>query len=74
MFKTPLYDIHLALNAKIAPFGGWLIPIQYTGIIQEHNWTRAFAGIFDICHMGEFMLQADLAKSCLLYTSDAADE
>ncbi|MDO9572340.1 MAG: glycine cleavage system aminomethyltransferase GcvT [Candidatus Omnitrophota bacterium] len=63
MFKTPLYDIHLALNAKIAPFGGWLMPIQYTGIIQEHNWTRAFTGIFDICHMGEFMLQADLAKS-----------
>ena len=39
------------------------MPIQYTGIIQEHNWVRQSAGLFDICHMGEFMLQADLVKS-----------
>lgn len=41
------------------------MPIQYTGIIQEHNWTRANAGLFDICHMGEFVIQAELAKSNL---------
>lgn len=65
MLKTPLYDIHLSLNAKIAPFGGWLMPIQYSGIIEEHNWVRQNAGLFDICHMGEFIIQADLAKSNL---------
>ena len=65
MLKTPLYDIHLSLNAKIAPFGGWLMPIQYSGIIEEHNWVRKSAGLFDICHMGEFSIQADLSKSNL---------
>jgi len=39
------------------------MPIQYSGIIEEHNWVRKYAGLFDICHMGEFMVQADLAKS-----------
>ncbi|MDD5096965.1 MAG: glycine cleavage system aminomethyltransferase GcvT [Candidatus Omnitrophica bacterium] len=63
LFSTPLFEQHKKSGAKLAPFGGWLMPIQYTGIIQEHNWTRNFAGLFDICHMGEFMLQADLAKS-----------
>lgn len=59
MLKTPLYDIHLALGAKIAPFGGWLMPIQYEGILAEHAHTRNGACVFDICHMGEFMLEAD---------------
>jgi len=62
---TPLINQHKELNAKLAPFGGWLMPIQYDGIIAEHNWTRQSAGLFDICHMGEFMLEADLAKSNL---------
>ncbi len=41
------------------------MPIQYSGIIEEHNWTRSSAGLFDICHMGEFIVEADLAKSNL---------
>ncbi len=61
--QTPLLDQHKKLGAKLAPFGGWLMPIQYSGIIEEHNWVRKCAGLFDICHMGEFMVQADLAKS-----------
>ncbi|MDD5108239.1 MAG: glycine cleavage system aminomethyltransferase GcvT [Candidatus Omnitrophica bacterium] len=65
MLKTPLYDIHLALGAKIAPFGGWLMPIQYQGILAEHSHIRNAVGVFDICHMGEFMLEADLALSGL---------
>ncbi|MDD5771513.1 MAG: glycine cleavage system aminomethyltransferase GcvT [Candidatus Omnitrophica bacterium] len=61
--QTPLFDQHKKLGAKLAPFGGWLMPIQYSGIIEEHNWVRGSAGLFDICHMGEFMLEADLAVS-----------
>ena len=61
--STPLIEEHRKLGAKLAPFGGWLMPIQYSGIIDEHNWTRLSAGIFDICHMGEFVIEADLATS-----------
>lgn len=60
---TPLLEKHKNLGAKLAPFGGWLMPIQYSGIIEEHNWTRTNAGLFDICHMGEFAIEADLTKS-----------
>ncbi len=59
MLKTPLYENHISLGAKIAPFGGWLMPIQYQGILAEHLHTRKAVSVFDICHMGEFMLQAD---------------
>lgn len=63
--KTPLINEHERLGAKLAPFGGWLMPIQYSGIIAEHNWTRTEAGVFDICHMGEFMLRGDAVKTGL---------
>lgn len=62
---TPLLEMHKALNAKLAPFGGWLMPIQYTGIIAEHNWTRASCSLFDICHMGEFIFHGDCDKTNL---------
>ena len=65
MLKTPLYETHLALGAKMAPFGGWLMPIQYQGILDEHAQTRQSASVFDICHMGEFMLKADPVLSGL---------
>ncbi len=63
--KTPLYQKHLSLGAKLAPFGGWLMPIQYEGILAEHAHTRTKASVFDICHMGEFMLEADAQESGL---------
>jgi len=59
VLKTPLYNNHFALGAKIAPFGGWLLPIQYQGILAEHLYTRQAVSLFDICHMGEFILEAD---------------
>ncbi len=59
MLKTPLYNNHLSLGAKTAPFGDWLMPIQYQGILAEHAHTRQAVSLFDICHMGEFMLEAD---------------
>ena len=55
--KTPLYDNHVALNGKIVPFGGYLLPVQYeTGVIKEHMAVRTEAGLFDVSHMGELML------------------
>lgn len=63
--KTALYQEHEKLHAKLAPFGGWLMPIQYEGIIAEHNWTRQNASLFDICHMGEFKVYGDADKSGL---------
>jgi len=59
VLKTPLYEKHIALNAKMAPFGGWMMPIQYQGILAEHTHTRQAVSVFDICHMGEFLLQGD---------------
>jgi aminomethyltransferase len=50
--RTPLYDWHVAHQARIVPFAGWDMPVQYTGIIDEHTTVRTAAGIFDISHMG----------------------
>lgn len=55
--KTPLYDFHVKLGAKMVEFSGFLMPVSYEGIIKEHNAVRSNAGIFDISHMGEFMLE-----------------
>ncbi len=52
--RTPLYDAHLALGAKIVDFHGFVMPVQYIGIQEEHRRVRTTAGIFDISHMGEF--------------------
>ncbi|MBN2684752.1 MAG: glycine cleavage system aminomethyltransferase GcvT [Pontiellaceae bacterium] len=56
MKKTPLHKKHLELGARMGGFGGWDMPIQYAGILQEHEHTRSKVSIFDICHMGEFEL------------------
>ncbi len=52
--KTPLYDEHLALGARLVPFAGYEMPLQYSGITHEHEAVRTSAGIFDVCHMTEF--------------------
>lgn len=62
---TPISGRHRALNALMAPFGGWDMPIQYEGIIAEHSWCRTQASLFDICHMGEFLFQGDFETSGL---------
>ena len=55
--RTPLYQEHLDLKARIVPFAGWEMPIQYKGIVAEHQAVRERAGIFDVCHMGELLVQ-----------------
>ncbi|MCX7848308.1 MAG: glycine cleavage system aminomethyltransferase GcvT [bacterium] len=54
---TPLHDAHCARGARMAPFAGWLLPIYYSSIIEEHLHTRAAATLFDTCHMGQFLLK-----------------
>ena len=55
--KTPLYDLHVSLGARMVPFAGYAMPVQYpAGIIAEHNATRAAAGLFDVSHMGQALL------------------
>ncbi len=62
---TPISEWHRENGAKMAPFAGFDMPVQYKGIIVEHKHTRTKAGIFDICHMGEFALAGSGAKDAL---------
>ncbi len=51
--RTPLHDAHVALGARIVPFAGYEMPVQYEGVLAEHRWTREHAGLFDVSHMGQ---------------------
>jgi aminomethyltransferase len=55
--QTPLHDEHVRLGAKMVDFGGWSMPVQYTGIIDEHHAVRGKLGVFDISHMGQFFAE-----------------
>jgi glycine cleavage system T protein (aminomethyltransferase) len=55
--RTPLYDEHRALGARLVEFSGWEMPVQYSGILEEHRAVRERAGLFDVCHMGEFHIE-----------------
>lgn len=61
MKKTALYDKHAALGAKIVPFAGYEMPVSYVGIIEEHNSVRNAVGVFDVSHMGEFIVKGSQA-------------
>jgi len=73
--RTPLYDVHVALGAKIVPFAGFEMPVQYpTGITAEHKAVREKAGLFDVSHMGEFVVRGPQAVDFVNYvtTNDVA--
>lgn len=61
MKTTALTDVHVALGAKMVPFAGYQMPVQYTGINDEHETVRKKVGIFDVSHMGEFILKGEKA-------------
>ncbi len=63
--QTPLNTRHRDMQALMAPFGGWDMPIQYEGILAEHAWCRNQAALFDICHMGELLFEGDLESDGL---------
>lgn len=60
--RTPLYESHLRLKGKIVEFGGWEMPVQYSGLVEEHNAVRNSVGIFDVSHMGEMEVRGKDAK------------
>jgi aminomethyltransferase len=70
--RTPLYAEHLAAGGKMVPFGGWDMPVQYSGILAEHTAVRERVGLFDISHMGEFLVAGSNAERALnsLLTND----
>lgn len=70
--KTPLNEVHRALGARMVPFGGWDMPVQYSGVLDEHRTTRTKAGLFDVSHMGEIEVEGpDAAAVCqALITND----
>lgn len=65
--RTPLYQSHVELGGKIVPFAGWELPVQYSGIIAEHQAVRTAAGLFDVSHMGEVFVAGPEAERALEY-------
>lgn len=72
--KTCLYDSHVALGAQMSPFGGFIMPIQYTNIVDEHNAVRSDVGMFDVSHMGEVFVSGRDAEKFVnhIFTNDIA--
>ena len=71
LLQTVLHAEHIALNARMVEFGGWDMPVQYTGIIDEHRAVRERAGIFDVSHMGEFWVEGSDALAFLQHVTTA---
>ena len=69
MKRTPLYDKHLALGAKMVPFAGFEMPVSYAGINVEHQCVRQQVGVFDVSHMGQFTVKGPQAKALLQWTT-----
>ena len=67
MNKTALYDKHVSLGAKIVPFAGFDMPVQYSGVTEEHFAVREKVGIFDVSHMGQFFVEGPSAKDLLQF-------
>ena len=67
--KTVLYDCHKRLGAKFTEFGGWEMPVLYSGLVDEHNTVRQAVGIFDVSHMGEVFVRGDRAEEFLQYVA-----
>ncbi len=74
MKKTCLHDRHVALGAMMSPFGGFDMPIQYAGIVEEHNAVRRRCGVFDVSHMGEVRITGRDAEKFVnhIFTNDIA--
>src|SRR5262249_41752992 len=68
LLRTPLHDAHVALGARMVPFAGWEMPVQYEGVIPEHKAVRSDCGVFDVSHMGEFEVEGPHATELLQAT------
>src|SRR5919205_674008 len=63
--RTPLHARHVALGARMVPFAGWEMPVQYDGVIPEHRAVRSDCGVFDVSHMGELEVEGPRAAELL---------
>lgn len=63
--RTPLHAVHVEMGARMVPFAGWDMPVQYTGIVEEHKAVRQSVGVFDISHMGQFLVSGTGAEAFL---------
>jgi aminomethyltransferase len=68
LLHTPLHDRHVELGARMVPFAGWEMPVQYEGVIPEHKAVRTDAGVFDVSHMGELEVEGPHARELLQRT------
>jgi aminomethyltransferase len=65
LLRTPLYERHVALGARLVPFAGWEMPVQYEGVIPEHRAVREDCGVFDVSHMGRFEFEGPKVPAAL---------
>jgi len=65
LLRTPLYDTHVAFGARMVPFAGWEMPVQFVGIVEEHNHTRNACSVFDVSHMGRLRITGKDAERVL---------
>src|SRR6266508_4193497 len=65
LLRTPLYERHIALGARMVPFAGWEMPVQYEGVIPEHRAVREDCGVFDVSHMEEIEVEGPHASELL---------
>src|SRR6266536_3827309 len=65
LLRTPLYERHVGLGARLVPFAGWEMPVQYEGVILEHLAVRNDCGVFDVSHMGELEVEGPRARELL---------
>jgi aminomethyltransferase len=74
LLRTPFYDRHVALGARLVPFAGWEMPVQYTGVIPEDRAVRTDCGVFDVSHMGQLMVEGPRVEELLqgLLSNDLA--
>lgn len=63
--RTPLYECHQHAGGKLVDFAGWKLPVQYSGLMEEHRAVRTAAGLFDVSHMGEFKVSGPGAEAFL---------
>src|SRR5438552_18850100 len=63
--RTPLYEKHVEAGARMVPFAGWEMPVQYEGVITEHRAVRTDADVFDVSHMGELEVEGPTARDLL---------
>ena len=73
LLRSPLHDRHVAAGAKLVEFAGWEMPVQYGGVIGEHRAVRSAAGLFDVSHMGEFLVTGPGADRAFVFQDSIHD-